>query len=244
MGPARLPPGVYIHPAPPPGRYFLVGPAKPYNTSPSFVTNLPTPNIAMNTLPTSHSGHTRPSCELISSHKDLVHTLSWLHSLCKFCDELRELATVVPVDADGDQWTTIPEFVSSRPDSFPMLLTSGHPFVQTYQHDLPADLCAPVITTLHHKACVAYRALCAHPVLGKFRPDKDPLFYEKVLSICMSVGIQHLQTLPAMKDCHEEQADVGVEWPFSLRMSDEGIPGPRTDCPLCPTLCAPCACDQ
>lgn len=161
--------------------------------------------------------------ELVCTQKRLMRSLSWLHALCKFCDELRDLASMVPDDADAEEMTDIPDIVYSHAQSFPMLLACNNPLscIRSYEHDIQGEICAPIISMLHQKACVAYKTLAQHAVLGRFRPDRPHFFYERTLSICMSVAIQHLQDLPAIWECNVQQANEAVQWPLSSQGSFE-----------------------
>lgn len=102
-----------------------------------------------------------------------------------FCEELIKFVSLVPTNAEADDYVDMAKSTES------VMLHWGCT-VCPPDAGFPVDACAVAVSHVHETAYRAYIAVCAHPVLGTFRPDKKPLFFEKGLSIAMSVGVmQH-----------------------------------------------------
>ena len=150
--------------------------------------------------------------ELLNTQK-IYAALGWLKQLADLCDEISQFTALVPDSAHPTDFVTAPvEWLESN--GFHTLATAGDPnsAVRQYMHEVPGGACRPAILYVHDKACLAFKALAAHKVLGQFRPEQPSLFYEKSLSICMAVAVQHVDNIPLIQRCGHTLSGTGSEW--------------------------------
>lgn len=133
---------------------------------------------------------------------DVYAALAWLKSLADMCDDLVLFAGAVSPSADPEEFVD-PPIAWLRGLNLHTLASAADPAssVRTYRHDIPGGVCRPAILYVHDKACLAFKAIAEHKALGKFRPDRPPLFYEKALAVCMSVAVQHIDNVPLIQRC-------------------------------------------
>lgn len=114
--------------------------------------------------------------------------VAWLSDMLEFCKELQLFCDTLDQEADTESLVQAPRWVREDPEGFRMLNRCTD---LEYNFDVPAERCMGTIMELHARACICYRSIFQHKALGKFRPDRTPLFFEKGMHIAMSVGLQH-----------------------------------------------------
>lgn len=112
----------------------------------------------------------------------------WLSDMLEFCKELQLFCDTLDQEADTESLVQAPEWVRENPGEWRMLNRCTE---MEYNFDVPAERCMREIMDLNARACMCYRSIFQHRALGKFRPDRTQLFFEKGMHIAMSVGLQH-----------------------------------------------------
>ena len=156
-----------------------------------------------------------------SSPASPLQAMIWLRSMALFCEELSIFVqTEVPEDADPSEYTKVPADAIGREEAYAHMLaacgwrnpkgalhTSGTAAMNNnparYMMDIPCHVpeCKSAVELVQGLGAETYALINRHPAFGKFRcsegkgmdihANREKLFFEDPLNICMALGTEH-----------------------------------------------------
>jgi hypothetical protein len=120
--------------------------------------------------------------------------MQWLNLLSAFCDELLMFLEIIPNDQDTHSMTNVPKYITDNP-KFSTLCMSSHvnsPICKYNNSDPPSQECIEKIQMVYAQARYTFKRISKHLSIGKFRPNQPPLFFDKAMWVCLTLGVQHM----------------------------------------------------